>query len=41
MYYTNDFREFAGNSNQKKSKFNHLGIEFALCFTWIWKFSQN
>lgn len=36
MYYTNHFREFAGNSNQKKSKFNHLRIEFAPYLTRIW-----
>lgn len=30
MYYTNDFRRFAVDSDQKKSKFNHLPIELAL-----------
>ena len=30
MYYTNDFRRFAADSDQKKSKFNHLPIELAL-----------
>lgn len=36
MYYTNHFYDFAGNSNQKKSKFNHLRIEFALYLPRIW-----